>query len=62
MGGTVESQSRPMEMPNKIEVTGVHAHASYLRVYVAVTGRARASSPCPKGTLPEPLPIPNAEP
>jgi hypothetical protein len=31
---------------DRIEVTGVHAHASYLRVYVQVTARARASMPC----------------
>jgi hypothetical protein len=31
---------------DKIEVTGVHAHGSYLRVYVAVTGRASAYLPC----------------
>jgi hypothetical protein len=30
-----------------IEVTGVYAHASYVRVYVAVTARARLSMPCP---------------
>jgi Domain of unknown function (DUF4403) len=31
----------------KIEVTGVHAHASYLRLYVAITGRASVYLPCP---------------
>jgi hypothetical protein len=31
----------------KIEVTGVHAHASYLRLYVALTGRASVYMPCP---------------
>lgn len=31
---------------DRVEVTGVHAHAAYLRVYVAVTARARASFPC----------------
>lgn len=31
----------------KIEVTGVHAHASYLRLYVAITGRASVYMPCP---------------
>jgi hypothetical protein len=31
---------------DRIEVTGVHAHASYLRVYVQVTARARATVPC----------------
>jgi hypothetical protein len=29
-----------------IEVTGVHPHAAYLRVYVAVTARARLTMPC----------------
>src|SRR5262249_28368437 len=32
---------------NKIEVTGVHAHANYLRVYVSVTGTASVYMPCP---------------
>jgi len=32
---------------NKIEVTGVHAHGSYLRVYVAVTAQAGVYLPCP---------------
>ncbi|HEY8091162.1 MAG TPA: DUF4403 family protein [Polyangiaceae bacterium] len=31
---------------DRVEVTGVHPHASYLRVYVAVTARARISAPC----------------
>ena len=31
----------------KIEVTGVHAHGSYLRLYVAMTGRAAMYMPCP---------------
>jgi hypothetical protein len=31
----------------KIEVTGVHAHGSYLRIYVAMTGRAAVYMPCP---------------
>jgi hypothetical protein len=31
---------------DRIEVTGVHPHASYLRVYVVVTARARLSMPC----------------
>ena len=31
----------------KIEVTGVHAHGSYLRLYVAMTGRAAVYMPCP---------------
>ncbi len=32
---------------SKIEVTGVHAHPSYLRVYVALTGQASVYLPCP---------------
>jgi hypothetical protein len=32
---------------DRVEVTGVHAHAAYLRVYVAVTAHARAQMPCP---------------
>ena len=31
---------------DRVEVTGVYPHAAYLRVYVAVTARARASFPC----------------
>ncbi|MEZ4293483.1 MAG: DUF4403 family protein [Polyangiaceae bacterium] len=31
---------------HKVEVTGVHVHASYLRVYVAATASASASVPC----------------
>ena len=31
---------------DRIEVTGVHAHEAYLRVYVAVTARARVTMPC----------------
>jgi hypothetical protein len=31
---------------DRIAVTGVHLHASYLRVYVEVTARARATVPC----------------
>jgi hypothetical protein len=31
---------------DRVEVTGVHAHAAYLRVYVAVTARARLTMPC----------------
>jgi len=31
---------------DRIEVTGVYPHAAYLRVYVAVTARARATFPC----------------
>ncbi|WP_394837293.1 DUF4403 family protein [Pendulispora rubella] len=32
---------------DRIEVTGAYAHGNYVRVYVAVTGRAAASVPCP---------------
>jgi hypothetical protein len=32
---------------SKIEITGVHAHPSYLRVYVALTGQASVYLPCP---------------
>jgi hypothetical protein len=32
---------------DRIEVTGVHAHAAYLRIYVSVTARARLTMPCP---------------
>jgi hypothetical protein len=32
----------------KIEITGVHAHGSYLRLYVAITGRASVYMPCPQ--------------
>lgn len=31
---------------HKVEVTGVHVHGSYLRVYVAATASAAASVPC----------------
>jgi hypothetical protein len=31
---------------DRIEVTGVYPHAAYLRIYVAVTARARISAPC----------------
>jgi hypothetical protein len=40
-----------------IEVTGVYPHAAYVRVYVAVTARARLSMPCagpPSSALPTP--------
>jgi hypothetical protein len=30
-----------------VDVTGVYPHAAYLRVYVAVTARTRATMPCP---------------
>jgi hypothetical protein len=32
---------------DRVEVKGVYPHAGYLRVYVAVTARARAMIPCP---------------
>jgi Domain of unknown function (DUF4403) len=35
-----------------IEVTGVHAHASYVRVYVSVTARARLTMPCANSSVP----------
>ena len=45
---------------DRIAVTGVHLHAAYLRVYVEVTGRARAMVPCgvavPSDTAPTPTP------
>lgn len=31
----------------KIEVTGVHAHGAYLRMYVSMTGQASVYMPCP---------------
>jgi hypothetical protein len=31
---------------DNVEVTGVHFHAAYVRVYVAVTARARLTMPC----------------
>ncbi len=33
---------------DKIEVSGVHVHQAYLRVYVNVTGRASVYLPCPR--------------
>ena len=32
---------------SKIEITGVHTHQGYLRVYVALTGQASVYLPCP---------------
>ena len=32
---------------DKIEVSGVHVHANYLRMYVGVVGRASVYLPCP---------------
>jgi hypothetical protein len=40
---------------NKIEITGVHTHQNYLRLYVALTGQASVYLPCP--TAPSPAPI-----
>jgi hypothetical protein len=31
---------------DRVEVTSVHTHAAYLRMYVSVTARARATMPC----------------
>ncbi|MGH7440640.1 MAG: hypothetical protein ACRENE_33530, partial [Polyangiaceae bacterium] len=31
---------------DRVAVTGVYPHAAYLRVYVAVTARARVTAPC----------------
>jgi hypothetical protein len=45
---------------SKIAVTGVHAHASYLRVYVSVTAQAGVYLPCPS-TAPVPT-VPVATP
>jgi hypothetical protein len=38
---------------DKIEVTAVHTHGSYVRVYVAVTARTSASMPCALASGPE---------
>jgi hypothetical protein len=35
---------------DRVEVKGVYPHAAYLRIYVAVTARARATVPCPTST------------
>ncbi|HVJ90601.1 MAG TPA: DUF4403 family protein [Labilithrix sp.] len=35
---------------DKIELTSVHTHGSYLRAYVAVTARASATLPCASGS------------
>ncbi len=37
---------------DRVEVTGVYPHASYLRVYVAITARARLSMPCGVSPVP----------
>ena len=34
---------------DRLQVTGVYPHAAYLRIYADVTGRARATMPCPSG-------------
>lgn len=36
---------------SKIEITGVHAHPTYLRVYVALTGQASVYMPCPSAAV-----------
>jgi len=36
---------------DKIEVTGVHVHQAYLRVYVGVTGHASVYVPCPRSAV-----------
>ncbi len=36
---------------SKIEITGVHTHQGYLRVYVALTGQASVYLPCPSTTV-----------
>jgi hypothetical protein len=38
---------------SKIEITGVHAHPTYLRVYVALTGQASVYLPCPAPSVSE---------
>jgi hypothetical protein len=36
---------------SKIEVTGVHTHQGYLRVYVSLTGQASVYLPCPTANV-----------
>jgi hypothetical protein len=36
---------------SKIEVTSVHTHQGYLRVYVGLTGQASVYLPCPTGAV-----------
>jgi len=36
---------------SKIEITGVHTHQGYLRVYVALTGQASVYLPCPAAAV-----------
>lgn len=45
---------------DKIEVTGAHAHGTYVRVYVAVTARAAARIPCQAAAPPPAPPAPPA--
>jgi uncharacterized protein DUF4403 len=40
------SQGCVTGLVDRVVVTGVYPHADYLRTYVAVTGRARATAPC----------------
>jgi hypothetical protein len=47
---------------DKIEVVSAHAHGAYLRVYVAVTGRASARMPCAAPAHPPELPPASAAP
>jgi hypothetical protein len=39
---------------DRVEVTGVHPHAAFLRVYVSVTAHARVEMPCAGGAGPSP--------
>lgn len=41
-----EGQGCLKAQAHKVEVTGVHVHAGYLRIYVAATASASASVPC----------------
>jgi len=41
---------------DRIELTAIHAHGSYLRAYVAVTARASATMPCPAAPA-NPVPV-----
>jgi hypothetical protein len=48
---------------DRVEVTGVYPHAAFLRVYVNVTARARATMPCAPGSIaPEVAPTPSPAP
>jgi len=47
---------------DRVEVKGVYPHAAYLRIYVSVTARARATVPCSDGQatpVPSPAPPPS---